>query len=381
MKYADEFRDPELARSLVAEITRLADRLAAGRSRPLQVMEVCGGHTHTIFRYGLKDLLPTSIEFVHGPGCPVCVLPMGRVDDCVAIAEHPQVIMTSFGDAMRVPGSKKSLLEAKADGADVRTVYSPLDALKLAQAHPDREVVFFALGFETTMPSTAMTVLQAEAQGVRNFSLFCNHITIVPTVKAILDSPDLQIDGFLGPGHVSMVIGTKPYEFIARRYHRPLVVAGFEPLDILQSLWMVLQQIDQGRCEVENQYRRVVPERGNAAALDAITRVFELREFFEWRGLGSIDHSGIRMRAAYAGFDAERRFSVPNLKIADPKSCQCGEVLKGVIKPPQCKVFGTLCTPATPLGALMVSSEGACAAHHQYARIAMPPRAAAATVN
>ncbi|HSV71426.1 MAG TPA: hydrogenase formation protein HypD [Methylibium sp.] len=382
MKYADEFRDPELAKSLVAQITQLADRLAAGKSRPLQVMEVCGGHTHTIFRYGLKDLLPPSIEFVHGPGCPVCVLPMGRVDDCVAIAEHPQVIMTSFGDAMRVPGSKKSLLEAKAEGADVRTVYSPLDALKLAQAHPDREVVFFALGFETTMPSTAMTVLQSEALGVRNFSLFCNHITIVPTVKAILDSPDLQLDGFLGPGHVSMVIGTRPYEFISRQYHRPLVVAGFEPLDILQSLWMVLKQMDEGRCEVENQYRRVVPERGNGPALDAITRVFELREFFEWRGLGSIDHSGIRMRAAYAAFDAERRFSVPNLKIADPKSCQCGEVLKGIIKPPQCKVFGTLCTPATPLGALMVSSEGACAAHHQYARIAMPPRAAAAvTVN
>jgi hydrogenase expression/formation protein HypD len=381
MKYADEFRDPELAKSLVAQITRLADQLAAGKSRPLQVMEVCGGHTHTIFRYGLKDLLPPSIEFVHGPGCPVCVLPMGRVDDCVAIAEHPQVIMTSFGDAMRVPGSRKSLLEAKAEGADVRTVYSPLDALKLAQAHPDREVVFFALGFETTMPSTAMTVLQAEALGVRNFSLFCNHITIVPTVKAILDSPDLQLDGFLGPGHVSMVIGTRPYEFISKQYHRPLVVAGFEPLDILQSLWMVLKQIDEGRCEVENQYKRIVPERGNGPALEAITRVFELREFFEWRGLGSIDHSGIRMRAAYAGFDAERRFSVPNLKIADPKSCQCGEVLKGIIKPPQCKVFGTLCTPATPLGALMVSSEGACAAHHQYARIAMPPRAVAATVS
>lgn len=372
MKFADEFRDPALATSLLAEITRLADRLAAGKSRPLQVMEVCGGHTHTIFRYGLKDLLPPSIEFVHGPGCPVCVLPMGRVDDCVAIAEHPQVILTSFGDAMRVPGSKKSLLEAKAEGADVRTVYSPLDALKLAQAHPDREVVFFALGFETTMPSTAMTVLAAEAQGLRNFSLFCNHITIVPTVKAILDSPDLQIDGFLGPGHVSMVIGTRPYAFIAQQYARPLVVAGFEPLDILQSLWMVLRQIDEGRCEIENQYKRVVPERGNPAALEAITRVFELREFFEWRGLGSIDHSGIRMRSAYAAFDAERRFSVPNLKIADPKSCQCGEVLKGILKPPQCKVFGTLCTPATPLGALMVSSEGACAAHHQYARIAMP---------
>ena len=378
MKYADEFRDPELAKSLVSAITALANTLVAGKPRPLQVMEVCGGHTHTIFRYGLKDLLPPSIEFVHGPGCPVCVLPMGRVDDCVAIAEHPQVIMTTFGDAMRVPGSKKSLLQAKAEGADVRTVYSPLDALKLAQKHPDKEVVFFGLGFETTMPSTAMTVLQAEATGVRNFSLFCNHITIIPTVKAILDSPDLQIDGFLGPGHVSMVIGTRPYDFIAQQYRRPLVVAGFEPLDILQSLWMVLQQLHEGRCEVENQYKRIVPTEGNAAALDAITRVFELREFFEWRGLGSIDHSGIRMRKAYAAFDAERKFSVPNLKIADPKSCQCGEVLKGVIKPQQCKVFGSLCTPETPLGALMVSSEGACAAYHQYSRIAFVKRDAAA---
>jgi len=377
MKFADEFRDPELARSLVVEVTRLADSLAAGKPRPLQVMEVCGGHTHTIFRYGLKDLLPPSLEFVHGPGCPVCVLPMGRVDDCVAIAEHPQVIMTTFGDAMRVPGSKKSLLQAKADGADVRTVYSPLDALKLARLHPDKEVVFFGLGFETTMPSTAMTVLQAEALGVRNFSLFCNHITIIPTVKAILDSPDLQIDGFLGPGHVSMVIGTRPYDFIAKQYGRPLVVAGFEPLDILQSLWMVLKQMSEGRSEVENQYRRVAPEGGNAPALEAITRVFELREFFEWRGLGSIDHSGVRMRAAYAAFDAERRFSVPNLKIADPKSCQCGEVLKGVIKPNQCKVFGTLCKPETPMGALMVSTEGACAAYHQYSRMAFVKRDAA----
>ena len=381
MKYADEFRDPALAKSLVAEITRLADALVKNMPRPLQVMEVCGGHTHTIFRYGLKDLLPPSIEFVHGPGCPVCVLPMGRVDDCVAIAEHPQVILTTFGDAMRVPGSKKSLLQAKAEGADVRTVYSPLDALKLAQTHPDKEVVFFALGFETTMPSTAMTVLQAEAMSVRNFSLFCNHITIIPTVKAILDSPDLQIDGFLGPGHVSMVIGTRPYDFIAQRYGKPLVVAGFEPLDILQSLWMVLKQMIEHRCEVENQYKRIVPIDGNAPALDAITRVFELREFFEWRGLGSIDHSGIRMREAYAAFDAERKFSVPNLKIADPKSCQCGEVLKGIIKPQQCKVFGTLCTPETPLGALMVSSEGACAAYHQYSRIAFVKRDAAAAAS
>ena len=374
MKFTDEFRDPVLAKSLVAEIARLADTLAAGRPRPLQVMEVCGGHTHTIFRHGLKDLLPDSIEFVHGPGCPVCVLPMGRVDDCVAIAEHPQVIMTTFGDAMRVPGSKKSLLQAKAEGADVRTVYSPLDALKLAQKHPDKEVVFFGLGFETTMPSTAMTVLQAETLGVRNFSLFCNHITIIPTVKAILDSPDLQIDGFLGPGHVSMVIGNRPYDFIAQRYRKPLVVAGFEPLDILQALWMVLKQMHEGRCEVENQYKRVVAEGGNAPALEAISRVFELREFFEWRGLGSIDHSGVRMTKAYASFDAERKFSVPNLKIADPKSCQCGEVLKGVIKPHQCKVFGTQCKPETPLGALMVSSEGACAAYHQYSRMAFVKR-------
>jgi hydrogenase expression/formation protein HypD len=381
MKFADEFRDPALAKRLVHEIGRLAPRLAAARARPLQVMEICGGHTHTIFRYGLKDLLPDSIEFVHGPGCPVCVLPMGRIDDVIAIAEHPQVIMTSFGDAMRVPGSRGSLLRAKSSGADVRTVYSPLDALALAIANPERDVVFFALGFETTMPSTAMTVLQAEALGVKNFSLFCNHITIIPTVKAILDSPDIQIDGFLGPGHVSTVIGNRPYDFIATRYHRPIVVAGFEPLDILQSLWMVLRQLDEGRCEVENQYTRIVPEDGNAVALDAITRVFELREFFEWRGLGSIDHSGVRVREAYARFDAERRYAVPNLKIADPKSCQCGEVLKGIIKPHQCKVFGTLCKPESPLGALMVSSEGACAAYYQYSRIAVrKPEAAAAAV-
>jgi hydrogenase expression/formation protein HypD len=366
MKFADEYRDPALARTLVAEVTQLADGLAARRGRALQIMEVCGGHTHTIFRYGLKDLMPPSLEFVHGPGCPVCVLPMGRVDDCVAIAEHPQVIMTSFGDAMRVPGSKKSLLQARAAGADVRTVYSPLDALALAQQHPDKEVVFFALGFETTMPSTAMTVLQAQALGVRNFSLFCNHITIIPTIKAILDSPEMQIDGFLGPGHVSMVIGTRPYRFICEHYRRPLVVAGFEPLDVLQSIWMVLKQIAEGRCEIENQYNRIVPDRGNRAALEAVARVFELREFFEWRGLGSIDHSGVRVRPSYARYDAERKFTVPALRIADPKSCQCGEVLKGVIKPWECKVFGSACTPEKPLGALMVSSEGACAAYYQY---------------
>ena len=370
MRYADEFRDPDKARTLVGEIERLAAPLAQARGRPLQVMEVCGGHTHTIFRYGLKTMLSGNLlEFVHGPGCPVCVLPMGRVDDCVSLARDPKVIFTTFGDAMRVPGSQGSLLHAKANGADVRMVYSPLDALKIARANPQREVVFFALGFETTMPSTALTVLQAQRDGIVNFSLFCNHITIIPTIKAILDSPELTLDGFLGPGHVSMVIGNRPYDFIAERYGKPIVVAGFEPLDILQSLWMVLKQLAEGRREVENQYTRIVPEDGNAQALAAVNEVFELREFFEWRGLGSIDHSGVRMRKAFAAFDAEQKFTVPNLKIADPKSCQCGEVLKGVIKPHQCKVFGTACTPERPLGALMVSSEGACAAYFQYGRV------------
>ena len=366
MKYVDEFRDPHKARVLVNAIGALVSKVPTTKSRPLQLMEVCGGHTHSIFRYGIEKLLPDAIELVHGPGCPVCVLPMGRVDDCLALAEQPNVIFTTFGDAMRVPGSKKNLLQAKADGADVRMVYSPMDALTLARQNPDKEVIFFGLGFETTMPSTALTVLQAERENIRNFALFCNHITIIPTVKAILDSPEVTLDGFLGPGHVSMVIGTAPYDFIARHYRKPIVIAGFEPLDILQSIWMVLKQLAERRCEVENQYQRVVPDAGNEQALAAVSRVFELREFFEWRGLGSIDHSGVRMRKEYARFDAERKFAVPNVKIADPKSCQCGEVLKGAIKPWQCKVFGRACTPETPLGALMVSSEGACAAYFNY---------------
>jgi hydrogenase expression/formation protein HypD len=366
MKYVDEFRNPERAKALLREIETLAARIDRCRRRPLALMEVCGGHTHTIFKFGIEAMLPDSVELVHGPGCPVCVLPMGRVDDCIALAEIPGVIFTTFGDAMRVPGSKKSLLGAKAGGADVRMVYSPLDALKIARANPGKEVVFFGLGFETTMPSTALTVLQAGRESIRNFSLFCNHITIIPTIKAILDSPELELDGFLGPGHVSMVIGMGPYQFIAKHYQRPLVIAGFEPLDILQSVWMLLKQIAEGRCEIENQYSRVVPAEANKAALAAISQVFELREFFEWRGLGSIDRSGVRLRAAYADYDAERKFSVPALRIADPKSCQCGEVLKGVIKPWQCKVFGSACTPETPLGALMVSSEGACAAYHRF---------------
>jgi hydrogenase expression/formation protein HypD len=248
-------------------------------------------------------------------------------------------------------------------------VYSPLDALSLARKNPDREVIFFALGFETTMPSSAMTVLQAAAEGIQNFTLFCNDITTVPTIKAILDSPDMQLDGFLAPGHVSMVVGEQPFQFVTEHYHKPIVITGFEPLDILQSIWMVLKQLAEKRCEVENQYRRVVPAEGNTPGLDAISQVFELREFFEWRGLGSIDHSGIRIREEYASYDAERKFTVPSLKIADPKSCQCGEVLKGVIRPWECKVFGSACTPENPMGALMVSSEGACAAYYNFGNL------------
>ena len=366
MKYVSEFRDPVAARRLTKDIARLAEELEVDAKKPLRFMEVCGGHTHAIFRFGLHELLPPGIEFVHGPGCPVCVLPMGRVDDCVQLAENPKVIFTSFGDALRVPGSKKSLQQARADGADVRVVYSPLDALALARENPDREVVFFALGFETTMPSTAFSVLQAKADGIDNFSVYCNHITIIATLRAILCSPDMRLDGFIGPGHVSMVIGQSPYAFVADQFHKPLVTAGFEPLDVLQALWMLLRQLKENRCEVENQYRRVVDPAGNTAALQAISEVFELREFFEWRGLGSIEHSGVRLRPALARFDAEQRYGLDAPVIADPKACQCGEVLKGVIKPPQCKVFGRQCTPEKPLGALMVSSEGACAAYYQY---------------
>jgi len=369
MKYVDEFRDPVKARALADRIRAAVSRIDVCRRRPLQIMEVCGGHTHSIFKYGIERLLPREIELVHGPGCPVCVLPMGRVDNCVALAERPNVIFTTFGDAIRVPGSRKSLLQAKAGGADVRMVYSPTDALALARANPAKEVIFFGLGFETTMPSTALCILQAEREGIANFSVFCNHITIIPTIKAILDSPELMLDGFLGPGHVSMVIGTAPYEFIARRYAKPIVISGFEPLDILQSIWMLVRQLEEGRCEVENQYQRIVSDAGNAAALAAVASVYELREYFEWRGLGSIDHSGVRIRERFARFDAERKFAVPNVVIADPKACQCGEVLKGAIKPWECKVFGRACTPATPLGALMVSSEGACAAVYSYGGI------------
>ncbi len=292
MKYIDEFRDPAKAKLLVDAIHQLAATLP--NDTPLQLMEFCGGHTHTLFKYGIEAMLPANIEMVHGPGCPVCVLPMARVDDCVTIAEQPNVIFTTFGDAIRVPGTRKSLLQAKADGCDVRMVYSPLDALTLARQHPDREVVFFALGFETTMPSTALTLLQAHREGVKNFSIFCNHITTPATLRAILTDPDLKLDGFLAPGHVSMVIGAQPYDFVTRDYHKPLVITGFEPLDILQALWMLVKQIAERRCEVENQYARIVPHAGNAAGLNAIHAVYETRAHSEFRGLGNIGDAGCK---------------------------------------------------------------------------------------
>jgi hydrogenase expression/formation protein HypD len=329
-------------------------------------MEVCGGHTHAIFRYGIEQMLPPSVELVHGPGCPVCVLPRSRVDECVALAERPEVILATFGDAMRVPGSRGSLLQARAAGADVRMVYSPLDALALARRHPEREIVFFALGFETTMPATAFTVLQAAAEGIGNFSVLCNHITIVPTLEALLESPDLALDGFLGPGHVSMVIGSGPYDFIAARYGKPVVISGFEPLDILQSIWMLLRQLAEGRCAVENQYQRVVADAGNAPAQAAVERVFRVRETCEWRGLGHIERSGVALREAYGAFDAERRHAIAGAPVPDPPECRCGDVLRGALRPRACPAFATTCTPETPIGSLMVSSEGACAAVYQY---------------
>ena len=371
MRYVDEYRDPALARRIVRQIEAQAD------GRRVKLMEVCGGHTHTIYRHGLNQLLPESVELVHGPGCPVCVIPMGRVDDAIAIAGRDGVILATFGDMMRVPGSRGSLLDAKAEGADVRVVYSPLDALQIAAKNPGRQVVFFAIGFETTTPSTAITLLRAREAGLRNFSVFCNHVTILPAIKAILDSPDMRLEGFVGPGHVSTIIGTRPYRWIPERYGKPVVIAGFEPMDVLQAVLMLLAQLREGRCEVENQYARVVRADGNLRALQVIRETMQLRPQFEWRGLGFISQSALRLRPEFAAWDAEARYAVPGVRIADPKACQCGEVLKGVLKPWQCRVFGTACTPETPIGTCMVSSEGACAAYFNYGRHALREQAAA----
>lgn len=365
MKFVDDFRNPDLALPLVAQIEALLARI--NPSRPLQIMEFCGGHTHAIFRYGLHQLLPQAIEWVHGPGCPVCVLPRERVDACIEIARQPKVILTTFGDAVRVPGTELSLADARAAGCQIQVVYSPLDALALSRRYPDREVVFFALGFETTMPATALTVLQAAKQGIGNFSVLCQHITTPAAVRSVLSDPDLVLDGILGPGHVSTVLGARAFQFIAEEFAIPVVISGFEPLDILQSLWLLLKQIDEGRSQVDNQYRRAVTDWGNPAGLAAIERVFELSDHCQWRGLGGIPRSGVRLRHCYAGFDAERRFGVVAGNVRE-ENLPCGEVLKGRLKPWQCPHFVADCRPDSPLGALMVSSEGACSAYHRYAR-------------
>jgi hydrogenase expression/formation protein HypD len=362
MRFIDEFRDSELAKRVVREIERIAE------GRRFRIMEICGGHTHTIYRYGLHDVLPANIELVHGPGCPVCVLPMGKVDDAIAIAKHDGVILATFGDMMRVPGSEGSLIDAQADGADVRMVYSPLDALKLAHQNPDRKVVFFAIGFETTAPSTAVTLLHAKRWGVRNFFVFCNHVLVVPAIKALLDSPETRLDGFIGPGHVTTVIGSKAWEFIPKDYGKGIVISGFEPLDMLQAIYMLVKQLIEGKPRVDVQYTRAVRPDGNTKAKEVMAQVFELRETFEWRGLGWIEKSALKLKPEFAEFDAELHFDLPRRQVADPKVCQCGEVLRGAILPWECKVFGTACTPEHPIGACMVSSEGACAAVYQYGR-------------
>jgi hydrogenase expression/formation protein HypD len=367
LKYVDEYRDPALAHALVAEIRSLVTT-----GEVVRVMEVCGGHTHAIYRHGLEELLPPELELVHGPGCPVCVIPMGRVDDAIAIAETDGVTLATFGDMLRVPGACGSLLEAKARGADVRMVYSPLDALALAAQEPDRHVCFFAIGFETTAPATAVTLLRARAEATPNFSVFCNHVLIEPPLRAILETPGLRVDAFIGPGHVSTVIGTDAYGFIPEEYGRPVVVSAFEPVDLLQSIAMLLRQRAEGRCEVENQYTRVVRREGNGRAVAAIAETMEPREDFEWRGLGVLPLSALRVRRALAAFDAERLFTLPGARVEDPKACRCGDVLTGQIKPWECGVFGTACTPERPLGTCMVSSEGACAAFFSYGRLRRP---------
>lgn len=366
MRFVDEYRD-------ASEVMRLAERLRSRSAllshderHPLRIMEVCGGHTHAIFRFGLDRLLPANVEFIHGPGCPVCVLPMDRIDSCIDIASEPGVIFCTFGDAMRVPGAAGSLLDARARGGDIRIIYSPLDALKLAQRNPTRRVVLFGLGFETTMPAMAVTLRLAKTQRIANFFFFCQHITLIPALTSLLRQPDNRIDALLAPGHVSMVIGTNDYAFIPRDYRRPLVVAGFEPVDLLQGVMMLIEQKIAGISRVENQYRRVVAAEGNPTAQRVINEVFSVQGAGEWRGLGVIDDSGVGLTPAYQQFDAERHFCQAPRRASDHPQGRCGEVLTGRCKPAQCPLFGRRCTPQRALGALMVSSEGACSAWYQY---------------
>jgi hydrogenase expression/formation protein HypD len=363
MKYLDEFRDPALARSLL-------DEIRAHVTRPWAIMEVCGGQTHSIIRNGIDRLLPDAIELIHGPGCPVCVTPLEIIDRALAIAARPEVIFCSFGDMLRVPGSGKDLFRVKSEGGDVRVVYSPLDALKLARQNPDRQVVFFAIGFETTAPANAMAIFQAKQQGIRNFSALVSHVCVPPALEAIMSSPTTRVQGFLAAGHVCSVMGTWQYPPIAERYRVPIVVTGFEPLDVLEGIRRIVIQLEAGRAEVENAYPRAVTPEGNRSAQALIERVFEVTDR-QWRGIGLIPASGWKLRDEFRDFDAAVRFDVEAIQTQESTICRSGDVLHGRIKPNQCSAFGKECTPRTPLGATMVSSEGACAAYYQYGRVAL----------
>ncbi|WP_448041138.1 hydrogenase formation protein HypD [Bradyrhizobium liaoningense] len=370
MKYADEFRDKEIALGLAKAI-----RAEADPQKPYRFMEFCGGHTHAISRYGLEDMLPKNVRMIHGPGCPVCVLPAGRIDMAIRLAERPDIILCVYGDLMRVPGSQgASLLKAKARGADIRMVYSTIDVIRIAEDNPGREVVFFAIGFETTTPPTAVMIRMAEKKQLENFTVFCNHVLTPPAMQNILESPEIrnigrvEIDGFVGPAHVSTIIGTAPYEFFAEEFGKPVVIAGFEPLDMMQAILMLVRQVNEDRHEVENQYSRAVNRDGNLRAKEEVSDIFELRDQFEWRGLGQVPYSGLKLKRAYAIYDAEVRFEMRELRVDDNPACECGAILRGVKKPVDCKLFGTVCTPETPMGSCMVSSEGACAAHWTYGR-------------
>lgn len=380
MKYVDDFRDKDLARGLALAIAGEVDI-----ARDYHFMEFCGGHTHAIFRYGVQELLPSNVRFIHGPGCPVCVLPVPRIDQALELAERHGVILCSYGDMMRVPASnKRSLLTAKAMGADIRMVYSIQDALKIARDNPERQVVFFAIGFETTTPPSAVAIKQAEVEGLSNFSLFCNHVLTPAAIQHILQSPELRdignvtIDGFLGPSHVSAIIGSQPYEYFAQEFGKPVVITGFEPLDVMQAVLMLVKQINIGSCEVENQYARVVTREGNRKAQDLVSDVFELRRMFEWRGLGQVPYSALKIRPVYQTFDAELRFELTDTGASDVKGCECPAILRGVKKPTDCKLFGTVCTPDNPQGSCMVSSEGSCAAYWSYGRFRLQKEAAEA---
>jgi len=360
VKYLSEYRDPVLARSLV-------DRIRATASRPRVLMEVCGGQTHTIVRQGLQEVLSGAVEMIHGPGCPVCVTPLEQIDRALHLAARPEVIFTSFGDMLRVPGSAADLLQVRAAGGDVRIVYSPLDALEIARANPDREVVFFAVGFETTAPANAMAVWRARELGVRNFSVLVSHVTVPPAIQAILDAPDSRVEAFLAAGHVCTVMGWREYEPLAEKYGVPIVVTGFEPVDLLEGIYMAVRQLEEGRAEVENQYARSVRRAGNEPAQELVSRVFRLVDR-SWRGIGEIPASGLGLREEFVAWDAERKFKLEAIRTSEPEECRAGDVLRGNIKPFECAAFGVICTPEHPLGAPMVSSEGACAAYYNYAR-------------